>query len=375
MLHNLDIERAILSSLLFEKSDKRINPELFVHPGHKRIAQAINSLKEESKPVDPLYVAEILKEQGEYDENVLVEVMAANPIINIEPYIDLLKKYRTLRIARGHLSKMLQTIDERVSPSEIIGKLETIKNELLSSVEYASAIQFNSLENLQSQSIEFVTKDFLPLPNRTVSMIAAPGGTGKTYLLLQLAIRAAREGKRVACWFSEDPLSLIKERADNIAAMMRIKKNIISQIFSQIDIAGIEQIPLKLLHASQYGNIEVSEDYWKIRESMKHYDVVMLDPLLSFFGGDENSNTQARLFMELLNSWAYNDNKAVVLSHHAPKSNQKQARGASAFVDLCRVVYTITGNEGTQRTIEVIKDNYGVGKLLRNSTIKVIPKA
>lgn len=372
MLYSIDIERAVLSSFLFKSHDSYLNPELFIHPGHKRIAEAINTLRQMKKPIDPIYVAEILKERGEFEEDVLTEVMAANPIINIQPYIEILKKYHAMRLARGQLAKILQNIDEGKSLSEIMSQLEEIRNNLVHNAQYSSSIKFSSLAQLQPQSIEYVCKDFIPIPYRAVSMITAPGGTGKTYLLIQLAIRAAKEGKRVACWFSEDPLTLIKERADKIATMLRLKKDM-HTLFDMIDIVGIELVPMKLLHTSQYGTIEVSDEYWKMRESMKSYDVIILDPLLSFYGGDENSNTQARLFMELLNSWAYNDKKAIILSHHAPKSNQKQARGASAFVDLCRVVYSLSGNEGVQRSLEITKDNYGVAKLLRNFSIRVIP--
>ena len=48
--------------------------------------------------------------------------------------------------------------------------------------------------------------------------------------------------------------------------------------------------------------------------------------------------------MSLLNKWCVDENKTIILTHHHSKAsgtNKSSARGASAFIDACRMHYVI----------------------------------
>ena len=87
--------------------------------------------------------------------------------------------------------------------------------------------------------------------------------------------------------------------------------------------------------------------------------LIVIDPLIAFFGADENSNADARFFMSLLNKWCVDENKTIILIHHHSKSNgtsKSSARGASAFIDACRMHYIIEKVENDSRSRKVIID-------------------
>ena len=110
------------------------------------------------------------------------------------------------------------------------------------------------------------------------------------------------------------------------------------------------------------------------------FDFIILDPLIAFFGGDENNNSQAREFMNLLTEWADKEDKAILVVHHNNKSVTGGIRGASAFVDAVRLQYQLylpsELNEenllpSNYRIIKVIKDNWGVTRMLNKNEIEI----
>lgn len=227
--------------------------------------------------------------------------------------------------------------------------------------------------NIKAKEPSFYCQEWLPIPKNTLSMISAPGGTGKSFLSIQLAIRIISENpdNRVLLWLSEDPLYYTKDRIDKI--FIRIVPNLLEQkekILNQIDIIGAEQPTvyfdkLNEKELEQIGN-----------ELVVNYNVVILDPLIAFYGKDENNNSEARAFMNILNRMAQDRLLSVVLIHHHNKNNGDGAktRGASAFVDAVRLLYTLNtfkiddnNIHPTKRLIKIEKDNWGVRQLLNTN--------
>ena len=63
--------------------------------------------------------------------------------------------------------------------------------------------------------------------------------------------------------------------------------------------------------------------------------------------------------MSLLNKWCVDENKTIILIHHHSKAsgtNKTSARGASAFIDACRMHYIIEKVENDSRSRRVIID-------------------
>jgi len=224
--------------------------------------------------------------------------------------------------------------------------------------------------SIQAKEPQFFCSDWLPIPKNTLTMISAPGGTGKSFLSIQLAIRIIAKNPRlkVLLWLSEDPLFLTKDRINKI--FNRILPNLLDkkeEILKNIDIIGAEQetIYFKNLNDKQMEELG--------KELVVNYNVVILDPLIGFYDGEENSNSEARKFMNLLNRIAQNRLLSIVLIHHHNKNLEgTKTRGASAFVDAVRLLYSISTikNEKTEeihptkRLIKIEKDNWGVRMLI-----------
>lgn len=223
---------------------------------------------------------------------------------------------------------------------------------------------------IKAKEPSYYCKDWLPIPKNTLTMISAPGGTGKSFLSIQLAIRVIAENpnSRVLLWLSEDPLYYTKNRIDkifnHIVPQLLDRKE---EILNQIDVIGAEKPTIYIDELSGEELKELGD------ELVVNYNVVVLDPLIAFYGGEENSNSQVRRFMNILNRIAQDRLLSIVLIHHHAKGENGKTRGASAFVDSVRLLNTLnvikidekTGEiHPTNRLVKIQKDNWGVRQLL-----------
>lgn len=183
-----------------------------------------------------------------------------------------------------------------------------------------------------------------------VGGVMAAGGTGKSFLLLQLAnvladgtglgpLKAAKEFK-VLFIAGEDPQEEIERRLWKI---------------------GHGDFPLGLHVASVMGRVgplmQLQDrnpvlSYWFgwLRQTIQSHnglDVLIIDPKSRFYGLDENSNDHATQWIAALESLSEEFNITILFSHHVSKQrsdsmNQHMSRGASAIVDGCRWVAGMT---------------------------------
>ncbi len=224
---------------------------------------------------------------------------------------------------------------------------------------------------IEAKEPQFYCKEWLPIPTNSLAMISARGGTGKSFLSIQLAIRIIAENPehRVLLWLSEDPLYYTKDRINKIfnriTPHLQDKKK---EILDNIDIIGADKQTIYFNELEEKKLIELGD------ELVVNYNVVILDPLIAFYAGEENSNSEARAFMNILNRMAQDRLLSIVLIHHHNKNGEgNRTRGASAFVDAVRLLYTINTIKieddkkeihPTKRKIKIEKDNWGVRQLL-----------
>ncbi len=79
--------------------------------------------------------------------------------------------------------------------------------------------------------------------------------------------------------------------------------------------------------------LDSQEGETKLREALECYrpDVLVLDPLVRFHQGEENSATDMGCFFRLLRELMKEFHFAVILIHHAGKNPEQGARGSSAI--------------------------------------------
>jgi len=96
-LHNINIERAVLSSIIFEPSIfedilAKLKPEDFYLPDHQAIFKAMLTLHAKDHPIDEEFLKQELLKTDSYNEEAISEILITNPIANIEAYIEEIKE-------------------------------------------------------------------------------------------------------------------------------------------------------------------------------------------------------------------------------------------------------------------------------------------
>jgi replicative DNA helicase len=386
---NLDIERGILSAIILDGDNLKniisiLKVQDFYHPNHQAIYEAIKTLYKKDYPIDEVMLKEELIKQNKFDEGILTEIITTAPISNIKIYIKEIKelslKRQIEKVFNQSKAKLLD--DNDINSLEII---ETLKQELENlNKNSLDTFQFKNFKNVENRDIEFILKDFLPIPKQAVTLLSAKGGSGKSWLVLQLALKYINQNpnKKVFAWLSEDPDFATKKRAEKILNEILVSDtNINSPIYNNFSYLGSETRPFHFIEYD-FKNKKTNNLFYKLKYSLKDYDFIILDPLIAFFGGDENNNSQAREFMNLLTEWADKENKSILVVHHNNKSVTGGIRGASAFVDAVRLQYELLINENDKkedkeilpagyRKIQIRKDNWGVERILGKREIEI----
>lgn len=376
----INIETSVLSSILFspELMDdiaNKLKPNDFYLPAHRDIYETMVQLHSDDIPIDEDFL--IKKSKKTLNEKVLLEILSANPISNVNGYVRELKELSVRRQIQNFAFEIQKEADNQSIGNDDIFELLKEKEEQIR-IDGIVTINKNSVINIEAKEPEFYCKQWLPIPKGTITMISAPGGTGKTWLIVQLALRFILENpnKKVFLWLSEDLESIIKHRMSDICESI-LNVNLDNRF---INIHTTDSFPTPLIERSK-GTSKMSSRFNQIKAELKDYDLVVFDPLLAFYGGDENDNSEARIFMQPFMNWAKNTNKSVVFLHHSAKSivqnSSNKSRGAGAFVDASRVCYemnkiykkdnqTLENTKSHLRDIKLSKDNYGAIKHLKN---------
>ncbi len=380
--HNVDFERAVLSAVIYEPgaieeiSQFGLTKEDFYHPFHQKLFSTLEHLYEHSAIEEGI----IKEHMGKaFDEVQMLDVLAALPVTNIVFYAEKIQEYARVRHFKQLGHQILQGVENENSLSDTLHFV----HEELEKIEEGSRDLFKivSLADVEASEAEFVCKGWLPFPKNAVSMVSAGGGVGKSFLLLQAAMRMVRDEKlKVFMWLSEDPLSLSKFRFEMISK--QLLETDTSMFRNNLHISGADSETIHFLEESRAG-VTVNSKFYQFKRALKDYDVIILDPLIAMFGADENNNAHARKFVNLFTRWATKEGKTIIFIHHGTK-NSSQSRGASAFVDAVRLVYRVEYikndageiQEDENRFIILDKDNNGAKKYLGSAKVKrqIFPK-
>jgi len=369
-LYNLAFERAILSSIIFEPASFEnvigvLQDTDFYLPAHSNIYNAITTLFKNEIPIDEEFLKKELVKKKQFDEQVMLEILSANPIANIKAYIEEVidkSRLRQLLSLSGSIRK--HAIEECDTSDAVISRVESELESIIN--RNSTGIEIVDIDEIEDKETEFVLKGWMPIPVGTVTIVSAPGGTGKSWLANQMALRYKTEtNKTPLLWLSEDPLHDSKSRAQSI------NKDILHNDVSVRNIRFIADSPMPLMQNKKFS----FSDFYKMRRAFKAYDFIVLDPLLAFYVSDENDNSQARQFMQPFMNWAREENKCIIFLHHSKKGGEGvKTRGAGAFVDACRTVYELEKIDGDdnsgKRKLILSKDNLGAIKHLDAFTMQ-----
>lgn len=199
-------------------------------------------------------------------------------------------------------------------------------------------------------------------PKEEVSMLIAQGGTGKSFFLLGiLAAMAAgvpygkfrpKKPYKVLGLFGEDSAEMLHKRAKSILQTNPELQDKKLNLNKNFNIKSV--INFSLVEFGEHQNPVPTENYYLLRDMLQDLkdkkqgiEFLVIDPLIRFYGLDENNNQHASFFIDVILGELQRDfNLSIIVSHHISKSDahldsvfnldQLTPRGASAFLSNAR---------------------------------------
>lgn len=228
-LHNINIERAVLSSIvynpaLFEDIASILQPEDFYLPAHKNIFFIMKKCNNEDLPIDEEFLKKKLLQEKLFDENALLDILSTNPLQSIGAYINEIKE----KSIKRELVKLTGDINDLAVEKDLPAKdvLDLIQQKLYQITQETSSRDFRESEEITHATVEYIKEmkkrgntivtgldtGFSELNKLTTGfgegdfvVIAARPSMGKTAFCLNLAQNALDNNKGVAIFSLEMP--------------------------------------------------------------------------------------------------------------------------------------------------------------------------
>jgi RecA-family ATPase len=203
-------------------------------------------------------------------------------------------------------------------------------------------------------------------------LIVGPPGIGKSLFVIDLSLQLAA-GMDILGYSTNSPMNvlLLQTELPIQFVQLRLRRMTESREYhEQSDLRdSIRRIYIQQINDSV--DLSRREDLEIIANLVRQVqaDVVIFDPFLPFFSGEENSNTEVRRTLDTMKrEIAEQCDCAIVITDHIAKSDQGQgarARGASAKIDWASLVINLSPEKSAENErdrivkAELTKVRYG----------------
>ena len=129
-LYNLAFERSILSSIIFEPEQfdelsTILSGDDFYLPAHQDIFNIMMFLMQKDEPIDEEFIKKELIKVKKFDEQVMLDILSANPISNTTAYVNEIKDKSLKRHLLTLTTEIKRvTIEEELPSAEVIDIVE-----------------------------------------------------------------------------------------------------------------------------------------------------------------------------------------------------------------------------------------------------------
>jgi replicative DNA helicase len=129
-LYNLAFERSVLSSIIFEPQQfdelsSTLKPDDFYLPAHQDIFNSMLKLLQQDQPIDEEFIKKELIKIKKFDEQVMLEILSANPISNTTAYVNEIKDKSLKRHLLTLTTEIKRvTVEEELPSEEVIDIVE-----------------------------------------------------------------------------------------------------------------------------------------------------------------------------------------------------------------------------------------------------------
>lgn len=408
--HSLEAEREVLASALLDADGVAhvvaVPPWAWYYERHAHVATCMADLHARGVPIDPVVLQQALKDRGVYERmggaRTIGELLdRVGTCTNVGHYARIvLDKARLRRIIDAARAVEVSAHQDVADVDAFVAQSGAALGSTLAAVTAPPDIDVRSLE--EAGEVDWLTepppradalltwgdgqRQPLLMAAGRVALLAAAGGVGKTYALMQLALaiatgtswlgsyQVARKG-RVLVALAEEDMPEFRRRLymgaqifgragdDGVDYMLsEVRRNVVPMALMGRDVAFLGPDGPTKWHAEL--RAKLSEQQWRC---------IILDPL-SRWGGPEietDAHAATRVVQLLEQFTTLPGEPAVVVAHHTNKGalrdggdrNAAVVRGHSALVDGVRWVgflERLTGRKRASRSrLAVVKSNYG----------------
>lgn len=320
-LYNLNIERAVLSSIIFDPQTyediaSKLNPQDFYLPFHQYLFEAMEELSREEKPIDEEFLKSKLDSKGKFDEVVMLEILSANPISNTNAYISEIKAKSSKRALASLATEIKKVTIEDDLPAEDVMNLvekklyEITQNNVNDDFRDAKNIalsmleEINRLKTLGNSKLIGVDTGFHNLNDKTsgfgkgdLVIIAARPAMGKTAVVLNMALRAIERDEGVAFFSLEMPAEQLMLRMLSAKTSIPLQKlrigDLTDEQWSQLSTAT-DEISRKKLFVDDGGYATIHHVRSKLRKlKAQHPEISMaIIDYLQLMSGESKEGRQ-----------------------------------------------------------------------------------
>lgn len=302
-LYNLNIERAVLSTIIFdpvqyEDIAAQLKPEDFYHPFHQHLFIAMEELFRSDQPIDEEFLREKLTQKNQFDEVAFLDILSANPLSNTNAYIKEIKakaQKRALVTLATEIKKL--TIEDDLPAVDV---MDAVEQKLYAITSESSTQDFRESREMALSTLEHIKKmkergnsmligvdtGFKDL-NRMTSgfgegdlvIVAARPAMGKTAFTLNMALKALENGDGVAFFSLEMPaeqlvLRMLSAKTSIALQDLRVG-NLRDEEWTRLSEA-VDWLSNQKLFVDDEGTLNIHQVRAKLRKLKSHHPEIKL---------------------------------------------------------------------------------------------------
>jgi replicative DNA helicase len=322
-LYNLSFERSVLSSIIFEPSQfdelsVTLKKDDFYLPAHQDIFGAMLTLLQKDQPIDEEFIKKELMKAKKFDEQVLLEILSANPISNTKAYVDEIKD----KALKRHLLTLTTeikrvTVEEELPSAEVVDIVEKKLYEITqdnqtSDFKDSPKMTYDTMEYIKEMKargnsvLVGVDTGFKELNKMTTGfgkgdlvIIAARPAMGKTSFILNTVNSLITQGKGVAFFSLEMPAEQLMLRLLSIQTSIPLQKLRVGDMnddqWSNLN-GAIDRMNSAKLFVDDQGSVNINQLRSKLRKLKNQHpeiEIAVIDYLQIMSGiGNQDRHLQ-----------------------------------------------------------------------------------
>ena len=359
-----EAEQSVLGSMILDPSLipailARVDKFDFYANSHRVIFEAIkgvyaSTIKPDLITVDDYIVNEIKSEL--VTMSYVAEVIKNTPSTsNVMAYVDIMTSYAE---RRGLIAAANAVIESAVSgddaslaeAKEKVTKTSSKKCAPLFDLHAAMEDSMNMVFD-EPDPVEMVFHECIPM--KELAYYTSRGGLGKSFMTIQIGValtlgRPVLQGdypfltpvkpRKVVIIGGEDYKENYHYRLSGILKDMNLSEDEKRQVGSSLLIKSMVGEDIRII-AEEAGSTKITDFIDRMVETLRplgDIGLIIFDPQSRFYGGNENDNPTATMFVNAVSRIGRELGAAQLVVHHAPKGDPTGARGASGFIDGAR---------------------------------------